>query len=156
MTVQSTENPRPTPAWRLVLALAALLVAIAVWQANRGNESAPAPTEPGTAVAVVLEQQRPDTELIRREVTLGPNSSVYDAMQAAGRDGGAPWASVWRGSGEMTLLESLGGVASAGAAGGSEGLNWQFEVNGVYATRGAGALRLESGDRVLWKLAPYE
>ena len=52
----------------------------------------------------------------------------------------------------MAFLESLDGTPNEGA----DGLNWQFEVNGVYATRGAGATTLAPGDRVLWKLAPYE
>ncbi|MEO0531739.1 MAG: DUF4430 domain-containing protein, partial [Planctomycetota bacterium] len=100
--------------------------------------------------------QRPDVDPLNIDVALPANATVYDAVQAAGREGGPSWASRWRGEGEMALLESLGGVESAGAAGGPEGLNWQFEVNGDYATRGAGVVRLESGDRVLWKLAPYE
>lgn len=58
----------------------------------------------------------------------------------------------WRGRGDMTLLESLGGVGNRPA----ESLYWQFEVNGEYATRSAGAIELRQGDHVLWKLAPYE
>jgi hypothetical protein len=58
----------------------------------------------------------------------------------------------WQGEGVMALLVELDGVPNQGP----DGLNWQFEVNGRYATEGAGAVVLRPGDRVLWKLAPYE
>lgn len=156
MTVESPPTAPSARPWRLVLALAGVLAVIAFWRTLRPQDPAVAPLGTGTAITVTVEQQRPEIEPLLCEVSLPPNPTVYDAVQAAGRDGDPQWASVWRGAGEMALLESLGGIASDGAAGGPAGLNWQFEVNGVYATRGAGAIRLESGDRVLWKLAPYE
>ncbi len=51
-----------------------------------------------------------------------------------------------RGSGEMTLLTSLDGVAN----GAGDGRYWLYEINGRHAKVSFAVQPLVSGDRVLW------
>ena len=87
----------------------------------------------------------PDTEPTKKDIPWLEGLTVAEATAQATD-------TQWQGEGEMAMLISLKGRPNEGV----NGLNWQFEVNGEYATRSAGAVRLRPGDRVLWKLAPYE
>lgn len=145
-------SPHPASVWRLVVALAAALVLVSLirW-APVGRSNPQGASQAGEKGFVTLEKQRPEKPAQSAQVAWSPGTTVLVATQLAGESDPA-WDATWRGEGAMTLLISLGGDANEGA----DGLNWQFEVNGVYADRGAGAYELEAGDRVLWKLAPYE
>lgn len=148
MSEVSTQRP-DAARWRLVAAVAAVLVGLFAYRllspfpARQIPETLDLAAE--TAV-VTLEVRQPEAESTEVSVPWLKGLTVAQATQQAGLR------SVWRGSGEMAFLESLAGTENQGA----DGLNWQFEVNGDYADRGAGAVGLEPGDRVLWKLAPYE
>ncbi len=139
--------------WRLAAALATVLLLILIYRTSQPPAAEAEPKETGlkTGGVVQLAQQRPDEPPQTAEIAHTEGMTVLQATLAAEALGDA-WAASWRGDGEMALLESLGGIDSQGA----DGLNWQFEVNGRYADRGAGAYRLEPGDSILWKLAPYE
>lgn len=133
------------------LAAALLLVGLLRW-ASLGPLNAPEGVAAGPRDGMVtLEKRLPDAPAQSAQVAWSRATTVLEATRLAG-EGDPAWASDWRGEGAMALLVTLGGEANQGA----DGLNWQFEVNGVYADRGAGAYELEPGDRVLWKLAPYE
>jgi len=151
--VTEPENPPAAgPGWRLAYAAAAVLVVLVVLALYRllfpvfaGEPAAtPAPAVADQVVEIVIE--RPDAEPYRQSVPWTADQTAAEATRRLSLP------SEWRGAGEMAFLESLDGVANQGA----DGLNWQVEVNGRYAERGAGALRLRPGDRVLWRLAPYE
>ncbi|TWU00110.1 hypothetical protein Pla108_10540 [Botrimarina colliarenosi] len=136
------------PRWRLAMGMIPVLVGVLIYRLATSMpltpEEAP-PAGPVGAEVVVLTITQPDAPAVEKEIPWSAGQTVADATRLAAD-------TEWRGEGEMALLESLGGVPNQGA----DGLNWQFEVNGKYATAGAGAIRLEPGDRVLWKLAPYE
>lgn len=84
-------------------------------------------------------------------VPYNAGETVLDALQkAAERDGS--WRFAYEGSGAKAFLIELGGRANEQG----DGRYWQYEVNGQHAAVGIGAQRLEPGDRVLWKFAPYE
>lgn len=142
---------------RLLLALAVVLGVVTAMRAagwpSGGAVSPPRQGDSGSgaAAAVALTVERPETPPLHASVPWRADMTVAEATSAAGSID-ARWPSRWRGEGAMAFLESLAGDENQGA----EGLNWQFEVNGQYATRGAGAVTLEPGDRVLWKLAAYE
>lgn len=152
-TSPDANSRRPASPWRLILALATvlLLVVFLRFRAQETGQLDSGDLPLGTGAPVVLEQRRPEKEPHQVELRHFPGMTVRTATLRAGAEQ-ASWASDWRGEGEMALLEALGGVANQGG----DGLNWQFEVNGVYADRGAGDFELAPGDRVLWKLAPYE
>lgn len=134
---------------RLVYALAAVLLGLAAYRLlfpllppSAVENDPPAVT----SETVTLVVQQPDSPPRTIEIAFSAGQTVADATR------GADLQAIWRGSGEMAFLESLAGVPNQGG----DGLNWQFEVNEQYAERGAGSVVLEPGDRVLWKLAPYE
>ena len=151
-------------AQRLTVALGGVLVLLAGYWfvANRfsqndrvaepANDAAnnPLAVQPGEGAAIRLVRRMPDVGDNDTKVAWIAGTTVFEATLRAADEPG--WRSEWRGEGEMAFLESLGGVPNGGA----DGLNWQFEVNGEYAERGAGATTLAPGDRGLWKLAPYE
>ena len=132
---------------QLILPLAIVLAGVVVFRMGRDPDPLdPAPGLPAPAAErVVVEAAQPDQEPVAVETAWRPGITVREATDAA-------FPAEWRGDGEMAFLESLLDTPNQGA----DGLNWQFEVNGEYAERGAGAVRLEARDRVLWKLAPYE
>lgn len=143
-------------AWGLVLVLA-VLAGVRLLGSLAADFRQPAPPEenplaiePGEGAPVRLTRRMPDAEDLEVEVAWTPGTTVAVATRRAADEPG--WESEWRGEGQMAFLESLGGTPNEGA----DGLNWQFEVNGEYADQGAGAVTLAPGDRVLWKLAPYE
>lgn len=150
----TAEPPQPEPQersvarWPLAAALLAVLLGVALFAPRgdtptvTGGES----TREASGERIYLTYRQPDAPDREAEVAWSEGQTVADATRAAS----VPTA--WRGEGEMAFLEAVDGLPNQGL----EGLNWQFEVNGVYATTGAGATRLEPGDRVLWKLAPYE
>ena len=88
----------------------------------------------------------------RIQIPWRPKLTVLDATHAAEAVDPAHWASSWRGEGEMAFLTTLGGIENQGSA----GRNWLFSVNGEQAQRGAGAIELKAGDRVLWEFAEYQ
>ena len=57
-----------------------------------------------------------------------------------------------QGEGETGFLDSLDGLKNQGAS----GRNWMYEVNDQLAEISFCLHVLQPGDRVLWKLAPYE
>ncbi|QDT67320.1 hypothetical protein MalM25_02170 [Planctomycetes bacterium MalM25] len=147
-------SPPPVGGWRLVAALAVALLLVAMlrgWGTPDASDPANQADPKRDAAPVTLEKRLPDQPAQSAQVAWAPGTTVLEATRRAGEDDPA-WVGEWRGEGAMSLLILLGGEANQGA----EGLNWQFEVNGVYADRGAGAFELAPGDRVLWKLAPYE
>ena len=149
MTTESIPEPprRPSAAWRLAVALVAVLAATAAWNVL-GRSASRTLEASGTSVsaeAVTVTVSGGGLEPAPQGIAWRDGMTVRDAT-----DGG--FSAVWRGDGSMAFLESLGGVPNQGA----DGLNWQFEVNDEYADRGAGDYPLAPGDRVLWKLAPYE
>lgn len=142
-------EPATGTSWRLVIAIATILVGLSLYRLLPTDTAGPVSESLGqdaeTATVTVVVRQ-PDADTTRATVPWLDGQTVAQATQEAGLE------AVWRGSGEMAFLESLAGVANQGG----DGLNWQFEVNDDYADRGAGAVTLRPGDRVLWKLAPYE
>lgn len=151
MTAPASPPPpaaRPfNPRLRLALALAGFLIGLAIFQATRTPTAPPARKGPlpGQSGTVTLLFRLPDAEPTMKKIPWAEGLTVAEATaQAADTQ--------WQGEGEMTMLTSLKGRPNEGAS----GLNWQFEVNGKYATRGAGAVELRPGDSVLWKRAPYE
>lgn len=58
------------------------------------------------------------------------------------------------GSGDLTLVTGVGGLAGEGAAAG--GRNWQYWVNDQYGRVSAATVKLNGGDRVTWVFRPYE
>lgn len=141
------ESTPSDPRWRLAVALGAVLAGVLLYRQLAPKQAAepvdPSPTQ--VAGSVDVEFVSPGVERREQSVAWSDGMTVQQATQLAGE-------TTWRGQGEMALLESIDGVSNQGA----DGLNWQLWVNGQYATRGAGAYPLEAGDRVLWKLAPYE
>lgn len=147
-------SPPPAVGWRLAAALVVALLAVGLlrqWGTLDANGPASRVDPQREAALVILEQRLPEGPAQSAQVAWSVGTTVLEATRRAGDENPA-WAGEWRGEGAMALLVSLGGEANQGA----DGLNWQFEVNGVYADRGAGAYELSPGDRVLWKLAPYE
>jgi hypothetical protein len=146
--VTTPTNPEPSNApWRLALAILAVLIGMLVYRVTietSGTMRAASPAEPATAV-VHFTITRPDAPPVDLVAPWSEGQTVADATRLAAE-------TRWRGEGAMALLEEIDGVPNQGP----DGLNWQFEVNGRYATKGAGAVRMAPGDRVLWKLAPYE
>lgn len=137
------------------LLLGLLAVFWAVSGANQRQEGAgqsDALSDIPNGAVVELTLRAPEFADRQQSVPWRPGQTVLAATKLAGKIEPAGWASRWRGGGAMAFLEELGGLENQGA----DGLNWQFEVNGEYATRGAGATELKQGDRVLWELAPYE
>lgn len=118
-----------------------------IFQATRTPTASPARTGPlpGQSGTVTLHFHLPDAEPTEAQIPWSAGLTVAEATTEAVD-------TEWQGEGEMALLTSLKGRPNEGAS----GLNWQFEVNGKYATSSAGAVRLQPGDSVLWKLAPYE
>lgn len=144
-------TPTGTDNRRLALVLAVVLVGLLFkfWLQTTGitGQTQPGAARPASATRqVTLVVRQPDADTTKTTVPWVEGLTVAQATQGAGLE------AVWRGSGQMAFLESLSGVANQGAS----GLNWQFEVNDDYADEGAGAVTLDPGDRVLWKLAPYE
>lgn len=136
-----------SPRLRLVLALVGVLAGLLIFQATRTPTAPPARRGPlpGESGTVTLMFRLPDAEPTMKDIPWLEGLTVAEATtQAADTE--------WQGEGEMTMLTSLKGRPNEGAS----GLNWQFEVNGKYATSSAGAVELRPGDSVLWKLAPYE
>ncbi|MEQ8849401.1 DUF4430 domain-containing protein [Botrimarina sp.] len=129
----------------VVVLLAVVLVRLA--DGDRSSQRAdPAPPDgPAAGGRVTVAVRRPGEPERSASAVFRPGMTVADATRAA-------FPSRWRGEGAMAFLDSLDGTPSDGP----EGLNWQFEVNGAYGELGAGAVRLAPGDRVLWRLAPYE
>jgi len=142
--VTADSDKPPVPAWRLAAAL--VLVLLVVWLVRPRTDPAPDPAparEAGQTVTVAY--KAPDAARREAQTAWYDGITVRDATAAA-------FASQWRGAGADSFLESLAGTPNQGA----DGLNWQFDVNGDYATRSAGATPLRPRDRVLWRLAPYE
>lgn len=140
--------PRPSTArWRLALGMLTVLAGVALYRgAVAIPEAGRAETPVGVGVAIVqVKFKRPDAPAVERRVPWSEGQTVADATRIAA-------VTRWRGEGAMALFVEIDGVANQGA----DALNWQYEVNGRYATEGAGAVELRPGDRVLWKLAPYE
>jgi hypothetical protein len=135
------------PRWRLALAVTGFLIGVLIYQYSRAPTRPPARSGPlpGQSETVTLLFRLPDVEPTKAQITWSEGLTVAEATTAAVD-------TEWQGEGEMALLTSLKGRPNEGAS----GLNWQFEVNGKYATRSAGAVELRPGDSVLWKLAPYE
>jgi hypothetical protein len=129
------------------LAVTSFLIGVLIYQFSRAPAQPPARTAPlpGQSETVTLLFRLPDVEPTMIKIPWSEGLTVAEATTQA-------VATQWQGEGEMALLTSLEGRPNEGAS----GLNWQFEVNGEYATRGAGAVELRPGDSVLWKLAPYE
>ncbi|TWT46687.1 DUF4430 domain-containing protein [Botrimarina hoheduenensis] len=172
MIPESPERPA-SAVGRLLLGLTAALLVVLAWNQGGGIRHRPSPSADPAAAArlptdaiaggvVSVSQRRPaigDRPAVGDlpegghavEIAWQTDLTVYEATAAAGRETAA-FASVWSGTGPMAFLESLGGVSHQQ----DQGLFWQFEVNGVEALEGAGVVKLGAGDRVLWKLAPYE
>lgn len=139
-------KPAPgKPAWRLVLALSVVLLLIVGSAVLPRGAKPPPPASPIGERLVTIAVSRPGVETTESTMGWADGMTVRQATELA-------FPSSWRGEGPMAFLESLEGAPNEGP----DGLNWQFDVNGEYATRGAGAVTLEPGDSVLWKLAPYE
>ncbi|MCE9546561.1 MAG: DUF4430 domain-containing protein [Planctomycetia bacterium] len=75
--------------------------------------------------------------------------TVLDAMVEARRLGLLKFEE--HGTGQTAFVESINGRKNAGAA--ATDRNWLFSVNGQQGDEGAGVVRIQSGDRVLWKFA---
>ncbi|QDV72205.1 DUF4430 domain-containing protein [Botrimarina mediterranea] len=135
------------PRLRLALALGGVLIGLLIFQATRTPTAPPARSEPlpGQSGTVTLLFRLPDAEPTMAKIPWAEGLTVAEATAGAVD-------TEWQGEGAMAMLTSLRGRPNEGAS----GLNWQFEVNGEYATRSAGAVELRPGDSVLWKLAPYE
>lgn len=135
------------PRWRLSLAVTGFLIGVLLYQYSRTPTQRPARTGPlpGQSGTVTLLFRLPDAEPTEAQIPWSEGLTVAEATTEAVD-------TEWQGEGEMALLTSLKGRPNEGAS----GLNWQFEVNGKYATSSAGAVELRPGDSVLWKLAPYE
>jgi len=82
------------------------------------------------------------------EITPRVDFTVIGVLEAAERH---PRGVVFqsRGSGALAFVESIDGVANQG--GGKQSKNWRFYLNGQLAKQGAGAQKVDGGDRVLWK-----
>ena len=76
--------------------------------------------------------------------------TVVDALSAAQKHPhGVKFAQ--RGRGATALVTQIGDLKNEG-----NGKNWIYSVNGKTAEVGAGAYKLEPGDRVLWEFKRYE
>lgn len=145
----SRPDATPPSNWRLVLGVVPILLGLFLYRLlapAAGEPAAGTPGPPTDAAPVAIRIEQPDAGPTELSVPWSEAQTVAQATQQADLE------AVWRGSGEMAFLESLVGIPNQGG----DGLNWQFEVNGDYAEQGAGAVTLQPGDRVLWKLAPYE
>ena len=176
MTTEPRDSPPPSsgapssPAnWRLLAVLVGLLIAVALFRSQGSHDGGPLPAAgDGSQGFVTLElkpvAEEPALGAATVQVPWRADLTVYDATLQAG--GSQPartqqnqWQSRWQGTGEMAFLLELGGIANQGGdnqGGNDEGLNWLFEINGKRIDRGAGAQKLEAGDRVLWKFDQYE
>lgn len=145
--VNTEETRPPIAAYRRLIVGLVLVVGGLLWirghQLQEAETAESNPAQPIGAVRVVFQQ--PDAEPTEAEVPLAQGDTVFEATSRAAT-------TRWQGKGAMALLQSINGIGNQGA----DGLNWQFEVNGQYADRGAGDYPLKPGDRILWKLAPYE
>lgn len=165
--------PSPSPnakAVRFIISLVLVLAVVALFQLNKPNganneaaspeaDNAQTTAENGLEPAekVTLGMQREDQEGNIKElaspisVPWHEGQTVIEATQLAGKQS-VPWQNRWQNQGEMAFLLELGGRKNEG----SEGLNWQFDLNGKYNQRGAGQTVLKPGDAILWQLAPYK
>lgn len=159
---------------RFIILLAILLAGLFVFQSIGGNGSNSQVISPnanlGDLEVGTQEEDWNNTNSVRlsmvrqsietdEPVELAPSmwipweagQTLLDATRLAGTKR-TEWQSSWQGEAEMALLVELGGLTNEG----SEGLNWQFDLNDKYGERGAGQTRLNAGDHALWRLAPYE
>ncbi len=81
-----------------------------------------------------------------------PGMSVVDAMNLT-KGLKRPIAFEFTGTGDMTLITAIGGLANEG--GGTGARNWQFLVNDRPGTVSAAISKLNVGDRVTWIFRPY-
>ncbi|MGL4513160.1 MAG: hypothetical protein ACRCT8_08720 [Lacipirellulaceae bacterium] len=150
-------TPARLPLFRLPLALGAVLGVVLLargWVAVPvgGGATSLGAGETGLR-AVELARRAPGEADAHAAVPWRAGMTVRDAVETAALDDPrGPWRSRWRGVGSGALLEELGGRPNEGP--GRD--NWQFEVDGEYGVRSAAATTLRPGQRVLWRLAPYE
>ncbi|MEM6798656.1 MAG: DUF4430 domain-containing protein [Planctomycetota bacterium] len=142
----TTEKP---PRWYPVAVLATVFGAIFISQTLlSGGDDAPqqAPPEAAGAGAVSLEidfdNGKNPTET---KIAWSDGLTVLQAVEQASKVDRT-------GDGDLAFINAIDGLANEGAG----GRNWQYYVEGQRGEVSAGARRLEQGDRVLWKFAPYE
>jgi hypothetical protein len=152
---EATDSTTPAR-FRLPLALAAVLGVVLLargWSADPDGSVTPGGVIESASRIVEIARQAPDEADVSASVPWRAGMTVQDATAAAdAAEPGGPWRSRWRGVGAGALLEELGGRPNEGP--GRD--NWQFTVDGEYGDRSAGATPLRPGQRVLWRLAPYE
>jgi hypothetical protein len=158
-TVDSNERPLRGVQWRLPLLLALVLVAIVAvrWSRQQSNDGLrPVPQTPPPAAVdgktVALRIDFADgNEREFDAIGWFPEMTVEDVLAAASRLPDGIHYQV-RGSGAMTMLDSIEGVENASR----DGRYWLYRVNGELADRSMAVYALEPGDRVLWSFSEPE
>lgn len=147
--------------WRLPLLLASLLFVMIFMRTFVSRPPVtvqPASDEPTTASAVVVGDSVALTvdfgngaKLAIDALPYQPDMTVRDLMDRASEF--RPRVTYHGvGDGQSAFLTGIAGIGNDDAA----GRYWQYWVNDERADEGFGTCRLESGDRVLWRLAPEE
>lgn len=159
---QANRRRWPTPLqWAVVILLIATLSLLIALMARSTDHGRPAAADLARSYAEEPAPQGPTTSLTidfgngaKHEFTGMPweeRMTVGDLMHAASlRSPGLNYKV--QGSGEMTLLTSLDGVAN----GAGDGRYWLYEINGRHAKVSFAVQPLSAGDRVLWSFKKPE
>ncbi len=130
---------------RLLLTFSLLVVV----GCGRGEPAATSTSEATVEMSIEFDGVRDDRSF---DVQTESGATVFTAMQIA-RDRELMTFETDDSSG-MPFVTAIDGVKGEGAADGAR--NWQYWVNGDYATQGVGQATLEDGDRVQWKYKNFD
>lgn len=126
---------------------------------------AAAPTEAQAVAGSRGEPEAPASTTVRLQIDFGDGYEVqysglaftkglsaFGVLESAAAHA-HPLAFKHKGSGSTAFVSEIGGIANGR---GTDGLYWQFRVNGEYGQHGAGSVPLKAGDTVRWFYGKYD
>ncbi len=143
---------RRVSAWPTCLAVLILLIVSGCKPPTASNGAAahpPGVKPTGPAVELVIDFD--DGFQKHYKLPWRESATVLDALESASRRQRGITYTV-RGSGDMTMVTAIDGVANQGG----DGRNWIYRVNGRLADKSCGVYETQPDDVIMWTFGTYE